>query len=340
MTTRKGTNAMKHTVFAILGSVLLTTAGCASGTSQPTARGRDAGAPAVADAGSQLSLPSPENGMQIATSGRAIAAGADEEWCEVVELPGGPEERFLVARTELAMTRFSHHLVVSMAQGGSPALDAAALHDPVPCAGAHLYGTNLVTLAASAKPYVSRELPDGVGFELRGGQRLVFDYHALNTGAEPTHVEHRLNLHYVERIEKPARTFGFYNQYIQIPPHSDRSFTDECLLDADVLVWSLGRHTHRHGTEFRVWWVGGERDGELIWTSMDWEQDIEHRFEQPVVVAAGEGFRWECSFTNPTDATLAFGPQASDEMCILFGSFAALGDDADVEPQSCYRFTP
>ena len=106
-----------------------------------------------------------------------------------------------------------------------------------------------------------------------------------------------------------------------------------------MLVWLLTRHTHRHGTDFRVWWSGGERDGELIWTSHDWEQDIDHQFDDPVVVQSGVGFRWECAFENPTDETLIFGQQASDEMCILLGLFAAVGDDSQVGPQSCYLFS-
>lgn len=105
-------------------------------------------------------------------------------------------------------------------------------------------------------------------------------------------------------------------------------------------VWALNRHTHRQGKDFRVWWSGGERDGELIWTSHDWEQDIDYRFDEPIVVQAGTGFRWECELENPTREVLVFGPQASDEMCILFGLFAAVGDDSEVEPQSCYLFAP
>jgi hypothetical protein len=238
------------------------------------------------------------------------------------------------------MTPFSHHLIVSMAPEGSRSLDDAAIGSPEPCLGAHLYGQDLVTLAASAKPYSEQVLPDGIGSVLRGGQRLVFDYHALNTSEEPVLVAHKLNLHFIERIDKPARIFGFYNQYIAIPAHTSRSFEDECLLKDDVLVWSLGRHTHRYGTRFRVWWAGGEHDGELLWTSDDWELDIDLPFDPPVTMAAGTGFRWECSFDNPTDQTLIFGSRASDEMCILFGSFAAVGDDAQVGPQSCYRFAP
>jgi hypothetical protein len=269
-----------------------------------------------------------------------IPPGGDEEWCEVVELPGDPSDTYFVGRTEIAMAPFSHHLIISFAPEGSARLEEAALGTPIECAGAHVFGTGLVTLAASAVTYASDDLPAGIGHVLHGGQRLVFDYHALNSSEAPVPAAHRLNLHRVDQIDKQARFFGFYNQYIEIPPHSSRSFVDECFFDYDVLLWSLLRHTHRRGTDFRVWWAGGERDSEHLWTSTDWEQDIAFRFDEPVVVPGGTGFRWECAFDNPTEETLIFGLEATDEMCILFGRFASVGEVDSVPPQSCYRFAP
>ncbi len=287
-----------------------------------------------------VDLAPPEYGMQVQTVGRTIPPGADEEWCEVVELPGDPSETYFIGRTEIAMAPFSHHLNINIAPEGSQRLDQAALGSPIPCAGAHDFGSGFVTLAASAKTYAEAEPPPGIGYVVHGGQRLLFDYHALNTSTAPVPAAHRLNLHRVDHIDKPARLFGFYNQYIEIPPHSTRSFVDQCTFSGDVLVWALLRHTHRRGTDFHVSWFGGARDSEHLWTSTDWEQDITFLFDEPVLMPAGTGFRWECAFDNPTDETLIFGPQATDEMCILFGRFAAAGDDASVPPQSCYRFTP
>jgi hypothetical protein len=287
-----------------------------------------------------VDLPAPEYGVQVQTVGRVIPPGADEEWCEVVELPGDPSETYFIGRTETAMAPFSHHLIISFAPEGSARLDEAALGSPVVCAGAHAFGNNLVTLAGAAETYVSSELPPGIGHVLRGGQRLVFDYHALNTSTGPVPAAHRLNLHRVDHIEKRAQIFGFYNQYIEIPPHSTRSFVDQCTFNSEILVWRLNRHTHRRGTDFTIWWHGGARDSEHLWTSTDWEQDISFHFGEPVVMPAGTGFRWECAFDNPTDETLIFGPEATDEMCILFGQFAGAGDVDSVPPQSCYRFTP
>jgi Copper type II ascorbate-dependent monooxygenase, C-terminal domain len=290
--------------------------------------------------GYPVDLAPPQYGVQVQTVGRMIPAGADEEWCEVVALPGDPAETYLIGRIEVAMAPFSHHLIVSMATEDAPELDRAPLGTPVQCNGAHGFGAGLVTLAASAKTYIVDELPPGVGHAVHGGQRLVFDYHALNSSTAPVPAAHRLNLHRVDHIDKTAQRFGFYNQYIEIPPRSTRSFSDACTFNSDILVWALARHTHRRGTDFDVWWTGGARDGEHVWTSANWEQDIAFRFDEPVLVPAGSGFRWQCAFDNPTDETLIFGLEATDEMCILFGEFVAAGDAASVPPQSCYRFAP
>ncbi len=314
---------------------VLLISGCAAGDAPPAAP--EAGG---ADSSNDLTLAAPKDGVQVQTVGHDIPAGGDQEWCEVVELPDTPGPTFFVGRTELAMTPFSHHLVVSIAPDQSKSLEDAPLAEPAPCEGAHSYGSDLVTLAASAQPYVEQRLPPGIGYELRAGQRLLFDYHTLNTSSQSIHARHRLNLHFVDHVDKRARVFGFYNQYIDIPAHTARSFSDSCAFKDDLLIWALTRHTHSHGTDFRVFWAGGEHDGELIWTSTDWEQDIVFDFPQPVVVPAGVGFRWECAFDNTTDAPLQSGLQATDEMCILFGAFAAVGDDAGVGPQSCYRVTP
>ena len=287
-----------------------------------------------------VDLPAPAHGLQTQTVGRVIPAGADEEWCEVVELPGDPSDTYYVGRLETEMTPFSHHLTISYAPEGSPRLDQEPLGKPVECAGAHAFGPGMVALTGASKTYVSDDLPPGIGHVLHGRQRLLFDYHALNTSQAPIVAAHRLNLHFTDRIDKQARLFGFYNQYIQIPPRSSAAFLDECSFSADILVWSLSRHTHRRGTSFQIWQVGGARDGEHLWTSTDWEQDIAFRFAEPVVMAKGTGLRWECAFDNPTDETLIFGPEATDEMCILFGRFVGAGEADTVPPQSCYRFTP
>ena len=54
---------------------------------------------------------------------------------------------------------------------------------------------------------------------------------------------------------------------------------------ADIIVANLVRHTHRWGTDFTVWYAGGAKDGELIFTSADYE-DTEYLY-----LSTGGGWR-------------------------------------------------
>ena len=84
------------------------------------------------------------------------------------------------------------------------------------------------------------------------------------------------------------------------------------------MVFQLTRHTHQWGTDFPVKYKGGPKDGELIFTSPDYE-NADYNFEEPALIRAGEGFEWTCNYQNTTDSVLRFGIKATDEMCILFG---------------------
>jgi hypothetical protein len=106
------------------------------------------------------------------------------------------------------------------------------------------------------------------------------------------------------------------------------------------MVHKLTRHTHQWGTDFPVEFAGGERDGELIYTSPSYE-DPDYLFDEPVLVQAGEGFRFTCNYDN-TNGThdLFFGENATDEMCILFGTIFSPTEREVPGSQGCFRVTP
>jgi len=84
-----------------------------------------------------------------------------------------------------------------------------------------------------------------------------------------------------------------------------------------------------------LWFAGGARDGMPIWSSQDWEHDIDYDFPEPVALKSGEGFRFQCSYRNTTTRALRFGTSASDEMCILFGLFWEGQGNAAAARQGC-----
>lgn len=268
-----------------------------------------------------LCLPLPASGFQIGTAGVSIAPGEDVEYCEVVALPGSPRDLFHVDRFESAMTPGSHHLLVAAIVPGSETDRTAEVGDRVPCFGTTAFGEDLVDVTGQQAPLHEERFPPGVGRVYRGGQKIVFDYHYLNATDQPMTARAVVNFHVVPPgdVDRIATTFGRLFADISVPPRASRSYDVECRMTEDVMVHKLVRHTHRWGREFPVSFLGGARDGQPIFTSQTYE-DAEHTFPEPVMVRAGEGFRFTCNYTNDTDQTLVFGEKATDEMCILFGT--------------------
>lgn len=293
-------------------------------------------APTCASPG-ELCLAEPAQGFQIRSDGTEIEPGADVEYCEVVLLPGTADDVYYVRAFESQMTEGSHHLIVAAVEPNTDTDRNAPVGERVPCTGPDVFGGELVSVTGSQQPYSNETFPEGVGRVYTGGQKVVFDYHYFNAGAQPIAARAAVNFHTTEadRVERVSRTFGFYNLGIEIPPGSEASFTKECSFSQDVYVHKLTRHTHQWGTDFNVWYTGGARDGEMLFSSPNYET-VDFPLEEPVLMKAGEGFRFECAFINTESYPLKFGLEASDEMCILFGNWYPAGDDEEAKSQSCY----
>ena len=145
-----------------------------------------------------------------------------------------------------------------------------------------------------------------------------------------------VNFHTVDesQVTRIARSFGFLNLTINTPPGAQQTFTGECLFSRDIVVSKLTRHTHQWGTDFRVFQAGGENDGQELFVSRDYE-DVDHQFEEPVLMKAGTGFRFSCSYLNTEAYPLRFGVKATDEMCILFGTWWAPEVPDEIPGQGC-----
>ena len=88
-------------------------------------------------------------------------------------------------------------------------------------------------------------------------------------------------------------------------------------------IFQLFSHSHEKTVEFRVEIAGGNRDGELLYISYDWEHPPVMKFDPPLVVKRGETIRLKATFDNWTDETVTFGLRSTDEMMILFGAYYA-----------------
>jgi hypothetical protein len=265
-------------------------------------------------------LDPPDSGIQLRSVGQTILPGQDRELCEVVRLPGGPDDRYYVDGFELAMTAGSHHLIIASIEPGSPTEASVSEGDVIDCVGPTGFGEDIGFVTGAQLPTYAEVYPPGVGKVYRGGQYLVFDYHYFNATDAPIEGRAALNLHTTgpADVDKLMGLLAFANTHIETPPGEARSFTGECRVSEDTLVHKLMRHTHRWGRDFPVELAGGAGDGELLYVSPSYEEP-DHLFDEPLLVRAGEGLRFTCNYVNDTGEPLRFGVKATDEMCILFG---------------------
>jgi hypothetical protein len=272
-----------------------------------------------------LGLIPPEHGFQLRSVGVDLAPGEEREYCEVVRLPGDPSDEYLVGRMELANGPYSHHLGLAVAVPGSPGeaeLAAFGEGQRVECPGPGLvFGEGVQLITTIQSRYGESRLPAGVARRHRGGDLVVFDYHYANASEQSVHTESAANFHLIDAadVEHEVVGFGLNDTTIDIAPASSGTVTGECHVRTDMVVGALTRHTHNWGKDVSVWFSGGERDGELIWTSRDWEHDTEFEFPEPVLLRAGEGLRYRCDFVNDTEERLRFGVNVDNEMCMVYG---------------------
>ncbi len=110
-------------------------------------------------------------------TGKTIGPGEDRELCEIVKLPGDPDQRYHVDRFELAMTSGSHHLIVAAIRSGSDTEAQVAEGDVIDCVGPTGFGEEIEFVTGSQLPGYEEAYPEGVGKVYRGGQYLVLNYH-------------------------------------------------------------------------------------------------------------------------------------------------------------------
>jgi hypothetical protein len=274
---------------------------------------------------SYLGLSTPDRGFQIRSLGADIGPGEEREYCEVARIPGAPTDVYHVSSLELANAASSHHLALALAARGSQAelaLQALGAGTRIECPGPGLaFGEGIELISTIQTRYGKAALPEGVAREYHGGDLIVFDYHYANAGLETVSARSAANFHLVDpaAVEHVAQGFALNDVTIDIPPGTTASVTGECHYGTDMMVGGLTRHTHRWAGEFSVWHSGGARDGQRIWTSLDWEHETEHTFAEPLLLRAGEGFRYQCTYANDTARHLRFGVSVTDEMCMLYG---------------------
>ena len=177
----------------------------------------------------------------------------------------------------------------------------------------------------------------GAALRVPARSKIIAYTHILNTSAASQDTEMRVTLETIPEGDVDLLLAPFRLNYgaLEIPPMATSEFEGRCDVSAAYDVFALPfelklhwvlPHFHGLGRSFRLGQVGGDRDGEDIFTLEDaYGEPLGHMFDEPFDVAAngGIGVSFSCGYDNNTDQTVGFGI-GDQEMCVMLG-FAESG---------------
>jgi hypothetical protein len=262
-----------------------------------------------------------------ASSGR-VKVGQEKQLCHRERLPRGHETE--VGRVEMFVHGGSHHIHLYRPYNGP--VDYP-LHD---CPFAIDFD-HWQLVAATQTENLDWTLPPGVAIDFSPHQNLLIQTHFVNAGALVTkgRAHATIKLHPVDpsTVKTHAGAIFAQDRVISVPP-GRTTLISRCALtgqgaDArDMTILAFTGHYHFRGVEFQVFRVNV--DGTLGERLYDYQGYSDPPFQQykadanvpPLVLHAGEGIEWWCTYQNNTPNTFMFGANTQmNEHCNLFGFY-------------------
>ncbi|MCK8493024.1 hypothetical protein M0L20_14240 [Spirosoma sp. RP8] len=273
-----------------------------------------------------LSVPAAGTGFQLAIPAFAIQSNVEREL--FMRRSVGNTEAIYVNRYETKMRSGSHHFVAYSFRDTNflPNLnDVRDLHNADKSLNltTALAMANHVYLAGSQAQYQDYTFPEGTALLIPAGTSLDLNSHYVNKTNGVMQGEAQINLYTVDKskVQQVVKTLDLNNSNLAIPANKRVTLTKSFVFDKPRKVLTLTSHMHKLGEKFVIKIKGGSRDGEIVYTSTDWEHPDIVTFRSPILLQKGEGLTSEITYNNTTSKTVNFGLTSEDEMGIIFGYY-------------------
>ena len=269
----------------------------------------------------------PANGIQLHLGPFEVQPNFEREFFQFTALDQNDD--MYVNRIEIEMRRGSHHFLLYTFNEDTPQQILPLYDQPRELRNENSI-INLPTLyqmqfhkffGGTQWSRLDYRLPDGVALKIPQGSGLDQNSHYVNRTDSVMTGEVYTNLHTInkEDVEHVAELFDFNNIDIYLPPKKVTTLSKTFILDEKYYIGQVFSHAHEKMQEFVVEIVGGQRSGEVIYWTNDWEHPPIINFDPPIEINAGEGLMLKATYNNPTSLPVTFGYRSVDEMMILFG---------------------
>lgn len=274
-------------------------------------------------------LTPPAQGYQLHLNPFSVAPAFERELFDYVKV--GNTADVFVNRIETKMRPGSHHFLAYTFRPNVPAFAVppfSTLRD-IRNPDGSLNVINMIPMAyhvffaGSMTETSDFRFPAGVALRVPAGAALDLNSHYVNRTAAAMTGEAYINLHTVPQaqVQLEARTLDMNNTDITLPPGKRTMVTKTFLVNAQTTIFLLTSHMHARGEQFVIRMKGGARDGEVVYTNMDWEHPLLQGYAPPIVLQSGQGLTSEITYNNNTTHTITFGLSSEDEMGIIFGYY-------------------
>jgi len=267
--------------------------------------------------------PAPEQGFQVRIGPFYVEPGKEREIFATVKVALPPD--FVVNRIEVAQPEGSHHFIVYRWKTNDAPPPGIRDFNPFdPKSFEALYKRDFV--AGTQTQYTEIAFPEGVGIPLPAQLTLELNSHFVNTrGERSLKAEAYVNLYRAPAgtVTKKAKVLFENWLNIFVPPGATASAGTNWFAPQDLNVLMLSSHMHRHGKRFTIHRIEDQQVREMLYENLAWNDPKTAYFNPPLLLRAGEGLRYEGTYTNDDKPfPLRFGFTAeNDEMCIMLGYY-------------------
>jgi len=284
--------------------------------------------------GASHRLRKPVHGFQARMHDFTVKPSEDLEVCEYRRLPN--KKPLDIVGFKLSMPPEAHHFVI-WSYGGHLTDDSKFPQGPVEsvgCAGVSPDEAIPQVLIPIQTPNARFRFPEGIALRVEAHKQVWLNPHLRNYTDEAIRPDIRFNFYKAKKgtIRHLAQGLIIGNSTdIDVPAGGDQTLTAEWTSPIDLTLIQLATHQHQLGTYANIQILDPDgRQHPPIYENADWQHPYPFWPEGGIRLVRGQKMRITCTWHNPHDHAVRFGPETTDEMCFILGFYYR--DDGDTTP--------
>jgi hypothetical protein len=272
-----------------------------------------------------LAAPKTGEGYQIHLPVFPIPANFEREF--YCRMPLNNPEEFLATGFEVKMRPGSHHIILyNFADFNDPLLpEIGEIRDqnlPNGNFNPTVVTSNVYPLFQAASAEFRLDLPPGYAFKVPKNANFDLNPHYFNKTDKTRFGEVYANIYQTPNVAVNQLCDVVYQQpeeELIIKPNATTEVVTDYKYEKETHFVMLTSHYHKRGKKFRINITGGDRDGQEVYYSEDYEHPLWKSFQPELVLKSGEGLRTTVTYVNESNRTIPFGVTSEDEMNIMIG---------------------